>query len=348
MTQQTDTQGHAPETNKAQALSDPNISFADYQTLRRGGTVPAASSESSAPTPETGKEQKKAPESEPEGKGTESEGNEGTDDLEASEAEGESEGKGKTQGKKGGGFQKRISKLTADKANLARELEYWKSVATQSKGQPDSKSTAEPAAPKPDAKTEGKPRPKPGDFETYAEFQKAEEAWLDERVESKFAERERKQKDSEAKNAKVSSERAFAERVKAFAEKNQDYHDVITEAREQNLFVSETMGQVILDSENGPAIFYALAKNPSEGARIGSLPPHRQMMEMGKIEARITQAQSVPEKKPETKQTTQAPKPVDPVGTGKGTSAGKSITDPDISFPDYVRARREQMKRKRA
>lgn len=330
-----DTQPQATETPKAPSLTDENISFTDYQVLRRGGTLPAKEADKSAPTPKE-QEQNEPAKSDAAGKEAKSESDEGEPEADDSD---EGEGKEAKTKKQAGGWQRRIDKKTREAADARREAEYWKTQALKGAAA-EKPQSQEPAKPH---QADAKDKPQPGTFETHVEYSEALARWT---AKQELDAYKREQADLADKAKASSVERSFAERVKSFTEKNPDFHDVVADAREQNLFVSEAMHGAIMDSENGPALFYELAKNPAESVRIAQLTPSRQLMEMGKIESRITQA-AVPSKetKPEQK-TTQAPKPPTPVGTGKAT-ATRSLDDPEIPFADYVRIRREQMKRRR-
>ena len=90
--------------------------------------------------------------------------------------------------------------------------------------------------------------------------------------------------------------------------------------------------QAAMESQYGPQMAYYLAKNPGEIERIGNLPSHRRLIEMGKIELKV----SAQEKKPEPKKVvSKAPAPVEPVrGTGRVEPTDlRSVTD----FQEFVR-----------
>ena len=118
--------------------------------------------------------------------------------------------------------------------------------------------------------------------------------------------------------------------------------DVLSEV--EHIPVSLAVNNVILDSEHGPEIAYELAKNPKEYERINKLPPLAAARELGKIEARISQASSE-KKKPETNKITQAPKPMNPLKGGKRAPV-KSLYDADrMSQAEYEALRRAKPKK---
>ena len=87
----------------------------------------------------------------------------------------------------------------------------------------------------------------------------------------------------------------------------------------------------LAESEKAPEIANWLVRNPAEARRIVSLPPHRQVAEIARLEGRLT---SVP-----TKRISQAPPPPQTVSGGAGTS-GIDLNTADMAT--YMRARMGQ------
>ncbi len=118
---------------------------------------------------------------------------------------------------------------------------------------------------------------------------------------------------------------AHYERERSFAEKTDDYKEIVTEFLESKPNTSDTFEQLLVMSDCGPAMLYELAKNPAEFERINSLPPIAAARELGKLEYRLTSSAS-DDTKPEPKKTTKAPAPISPVGS-KGGRVEKSPED---------------------
>ena len=137
---------------------------------------------------------------------------------------------------------------------------------------------------------------------------------------------------------------AHRERVKSFADKTEDFMDVIEAV--DDIPVSAALQEIIVSSENGPELMYELAKNREEYERIAKLSPLAVARELGKLEVKLAARAS--EQKAEPKKLTKAPQPIEPVGSGGAGKVRKSITDPDISQAEYERLRREQLKRRQA
>lgn len=260
----------------------------------------------------------------------EAEESEEADTKESEESE-EEEKESKEKPKKKGGFQRRIDKLNAAKAEAQREAEYWKRMALE-KGAGDSKAESKVEQETPATADD---EPQPEDYETHKEYVKALTKW-----EIKQANKESDQKAQE-KNLEIERAnlvKSYNERMKSFAEKVEDFHEVLADV--DDIALSPAVREIILSSENGPELAYELAKSREEFARVCKLPPIAAAREMGKIEARIAKAASE-EKKPEPKKITKAPKPIDPVG-GKGAGVTKSVYDPNLSQKDYEALRAKQ------
>jgi hypothetical protein len=326
----TQTQSNDQTQTTTQTKDPGEMSFAEYEALRRGESV-AVEGKNSAPA-ETSVEQKKSEDSETletEAKDDESE----ADDSEESEAK-DSEA---DKGKKKTGIQRRVDKLTKAKREAQQEAEYWKRRALE--GATDSKHDAQ-TVDKPEAKAaEGKPDPEK--FETHAEYVEALTDWkLEQREKAAKAEAAKTQFETDQQKAK----QAHAERVKAFAEKTEDFAEMMENL--DDVPASPALEQLIVSSANSAELLYELAKNPDEAKRIAALPPLSLARELGKIEARLSK-QASEAQKPEPKKLTNAPKPIDPVSAGKGV-VRKSISDPDLPFAEYERLRREQLRKRRA
>lgn len=108
--------------------------------------------------------------------------------------------------------------------------------------------------------------------------------------------------------------------------------------------MSAALRDIVLHADNGPELIYSLAKDPAEFERINRLNPLACAREVGKFEARAFTPK--PSASTEGKKITGAPKPIETVGTGKG-SVHKSIHDPSLSQREYEALRKEQIKKRR-
>ena len=179
---------------------------------------------------------------------------------------------------------------------------------------------AKPAAPAP-AVTEPEKAPVIEDFDDVNKWVAAYDAFNERRVASLV--------ESGVRTAlgKVDSERAqqttqqqFAQRQEAYARENPDYFETVNDPELQN-YVTQTISQVIVETEEGPALSHYLAKNRGDLERIARLQPHQQGVELGKLAVKIaTKRQPAPPVK--VVQQTKAPAPPTPVGS---TTPSKSL-----------------------
>jgi hypothetical protein len=332
MTTPTSTEATATATTTPKDLGE--LSFTDYQKVRRGEAIDEVEA-TSAPAEQA--EQKPATESEPVEPEAKEEDKDESDEDEVEAKSDESEKDDKP--KKKGGFQRRIDKLNARYAEKEREAEYWRQQALKSAGAPEQKPTEmTQKAPT----VEASDKPKAENFETQAEFIEALTEW---KVEQKQKAAQAEQEKQKLLTQHETLQRTYAERFKAFTDKTEDAVEVLESLADVPR--SQTVEDLILSSENGPELLYELAKNPEEAKRICSLPPTAAAREFGKFEAKVLSAKAPvqEQKKPEPKTLTKAPKPIEPVGT-VAKAVRKSVYDEDLPFEEYERLRRDQMRRK--
>ena len=291
-----------------QADSSAPEDFSAYQGWRRGETVAEPEAEEPQTIPS---EAAKAAE---------------TDSDSETENEEEQEDGQPRKGK--GGFQRRIDRLTRDKAELQARLERLEQMAG---GKPAAPAHAEPA-----------PAAKPAleNFDTYEEYTEALVEWkANERLAAHVAEQRKAAQEREQAEREKTRATTFQERAKAAAAKYADFEKV---AFSDDVPASETMRDIILDSENGPEIAYFLGKNPAEAERIAQLSPLAAARELGRIEAKLATA-DVPKPQPRV---TRAPEPIRPV-TPAARTRSFDLND-DSAAQDYrawEKARLAQMRK---
>ena len=164
----------------------------------------------------------------------------------------------------------RIDELTRQRREAERQAEHWKARATQ---------TVDPSS---------------LDFE--------------EGIAERTIQRTRQeQADTARASVDMLAAEAFGYRE---AEARDRFADYDTVTRNPGIAITPSMAEIIRDSDVGPDLAYHLGKNPVEAAKIAALPPTRQAVELGKLEARVTAPKPLPK---------QPPAPVQPVS---GIAAG--------------------------
>ncbi len=194
-------------------------------------------------------------------------------------------------------------------------------------------------------------KPKQDDFDDFAKFEEARDTYIENRATLR-AEKTAVRKDvarqetislDDANRAAAQTASAFEVSVKAARERHDDYEDLMDAARKRGLQVSNDAGTAIMESEVGGDLAYYFAKYPAEVDRLNTLSPHRQVVEVGKIEARIqaaVSAQKVKEPSRSTARMTRAPEPQRTfVGDLPSAGATKDLNDPSLSLAEYNRLR---------
>lgn len=170
-------------------------------------------------------------------------------------------------------------------------------------------------------------KPDPSQFKTYDEFAEALARFTARQEWEAIQKAQNEERERGEQERRLSDVRA---KFAPAASKFEDFADV---ALSDSLPITPPMAAALIESDIPGEIAYWLGSNPKEAERIAALPPTRQVVEIAKIEERI----KAPPKP------TAAPAPIKPVGNQ--ASKSKDIYDPNLSYGDFVKMRREQLKR---
>lgn len=219
--------------------------------------------------------------------------------------------------KKKGGFQKRIDKLTREKAELEGRL-----AAQAAAAKPVEK------APEPVKAAEGKPESK--NFETYEAYVEALTDW---KLDQKEVAKTKAAADAKAADEAKSSAQKWNEQLKDARSRYDDFDEVAL----ADAPISQAVHDAIVGSENGADLAYFLGQNPAERERINALKPVAAHVALGKILASLeTSAESEEAPVEQKPKVSKAPAPIRPLGT-KSAIAAKRIDD--MSTDEYRKAR---------
>lgn len=222
--------------------------------------------------------------------------------------------------KKKGGFQKRIDKLTREKADLEAEIQALRTPK---------KEVEPPKADEP---------PDPLFYESQADYIAALVKF--ETAKAKLEVKESlvtDAKKAEETKAQETQESAWVKQVE-LAHKN---HPDLAELLEQDLPVSSAMNAVLLDSEIGGELLHYLASHPEECADLSKKNPIAAAKALGLIEDRLVKDAETKKEKPKAEvPVTRATKPITPVSGGKGSEGTKSPDD--MNLEEYRRWRESQ------
>lgn len=222
------------------------------------------------------------------------------------------------QSRKKPGVHQRIDELTRSFRDAERERDYWREQAMR---QAPPKEPQAPAA----QPVSDEPTLESCDFD-QAKFQREWYAW-------------RRDEDKKVETAQARA-KAFAEKETAFRAAHPDY-DVI--ARNPALPITQQVAEIILETDDPPAIAYYLGQNPQEAAAIAQMTPHQIGRAIGRIEAKLSAPPAAETtRQPEPRTVTKAPPPVT---TLSGAPTIKKNVD-DMSMAEYDAHRRAERKAK--
>lgn len=259
--------------------------------------------------------------------------------------------KEESKSKTGGGWQRRIDKLTKRNSEIEETLNDERLARQRLEAKlagrdpADSTKKNESAGarqePQPtDANPDGTPK-----YTDWNEFQKDLRKWDREQIRAELlGEVEKKTHEvrarTEAEKQAAEITKTFTERLDAVSKKYSDFKEIVEGEDSPALEIPQgsVMDAAILDSEHGAEMLYKLCQKPEEIKRIAALPPMQQAREMFKLEQSLTPAPSEEKEKqpPEPKKST-LPTPIKPVSGGTSKSTVKLD---EVSMDEYVRQRK--------
>ena len=258
--------------------------------------------------------------------------NSGDGHQEGTGEEGQVENEGQ-QGKKP--IQPRINELVRKRHEAERQAAYWRGVA-----QASSKSTIDSPAP-----AAAPAKPTADQFKTYDEYVEALTDWKSDRavekalatVNTKIEERSTQQTAAQQEADRTKNWQARQDATKVVLK---DYDDVVGES---DIPIAPHVGELLLDSDHGPALAYKLAKDPELADKLNGMSEKQAAKEIGKLEAAFDiaagssngQQTAAPAAQPSV---SKAPVPPRPVAQGRATTKDLS----QMSMDEYVSARKTQ------
>ena len=224
---------------------------------------------------------------------------------------------------RGGGFQRRIDKLTSRTRELEAELQRYRTAAP----------APQPAAqeqPKPQADSE----PQRNQFQSDAEFLDAKVGW---RVRQELAAERQRDAARQQQEREHEIQESHLERVNEAVGRHDDFYEVVENSK---IVVQPRAADYIKRLDNGPEVMYHLAKNPKDAEALQALEEIEQVGALGQLAAQL---RSGGEARPARKKLeSQAPDPISPVA---GASKSQPVPLDQMPWADYVKARRAGQKR---
>jgi len=246
---------------------------------------------------------------------------------------------------KGGGFQRRIDKLTKRGTELEESLREEREARQRLEAKLAGRDPAELTKKQQSTELGARPKPKtddknPDGTAKYADFEAYEDdllAWNREKIKAELTADSKKAAEGEQirqQDQKIIEN--FTKKKDAAMEKYADFEEVVLDEDAPEIKPGSVIDGFILDPENeGLEVLYYLRKNPDEVGRISAMSPQKQIRELGKIEEKILE-DSKSDSSPEPKKAA-LPAPIKPIST----STSKSAVSPDkMSMEEYAKWRR--------
>lgn len=230
---------------------------------------------------------------------------------------------------KKGGYQRRIDKLTKRLASVERETAHWREQALRGQGNEAEKTEKTPVK-----DVLSKPKaPSPVDYEDYVDY---ESALVEFKVEQAMNSKNQKELETKVKAELEGKQKEWLKKVESARERIDDFDEVLNPRIDVPL--STVASEFLMDSDVGPELAYALAKDLEKAKLLMSKPVHIQIKELAKMEDGI--------EKPVKKElaVSKAPRPLSKVQGGKSSPA----KDPSkMSYKEFATWRENQLEAKR-
>lgn len=235
---------------------------------------------------------------------------------------------GAQPGKRKGGWQRRVDKLTRDLNDLNSDREYWRQQVLllqqqQLGAKPPKEQVQEQAEPVDPTK------PKLDDYDSIADHAQAVAEWTI----KKFQEKQAEEAYNQQVAAKAQEMRAgFQERLVKAVERYPDYAETVEPIR--NIPLPPHIKAALMRSDVGPDIVYHVFKNPELMQEFANAEGTQQLVLLGQVQAAVRQKLAS-----QTGSATETPEVVTrapaPLQTVRSTGAAVS-KDPDkMSFEEF-------------
>ena len=163
------------------------------------------------------------------------------------------------------------------------------------------------------------------DHEAYAK------AYAEHETKNALKQIEARNQEQASRNSQAQMTQAWESSVDKAYEKYEDFAVVVGEIKPNSPWTV-----ALMQSENGTDVAYHLGSNLKEAQRIAALPPVQQILEIGRLSAKLAVAPPV------AKQPSGAPPPINPVS---GTSLAESGPNEQQDMKAWIKARNKQLGR---
>ena len=203
-------------------------------------------------------------------------------------------------------LEKRFSELT----KRAKQAEAEKQALEARLQELESKVAPQPVQ-EPDVLGE---KPQASQFQDAFEYAEALAEWSAEKALIERDKQEQQRKVEMERQEVIKSWTSKLEKAKA---ELPDFDEMVASSQVQ---VRDEVRDAILESDVGPQILYQLASDDELAQRISTMPVHKALKELGKLEVQFERKEAPAEVKSEPVARSKAPAPIKPLTAGKGTS----------------------------
>lgn len=155
-------------------------------------------------------------------------------------------------------------------------------------------------------------KPQASQFQDAFEYAEALAEWSAEKALVERDKQEQQRKIEEERTKVIQSWTQKLEKAKA---ELPDFDEMVASSQVQ---VRDEVRDAILESDVGPQILYQLASDDDLAQRISTMPVHKALKELGKLEVQFERKEA-PAEKSEPVARSKAPAPIKPLTAGKGT-----------------------------
>jgi hypothetical protein len=219
------------------------------------------------------------------------------------------------QPKKKGGFQRKIESQQKQIDYLRRVVEEQNALAGQRKPVVEPQRPLEP--------------PRQDQYESYEDFTRATVQY---EVAQARAEEQEKYREWQAQERQRQVAQSWQERVGSFKQQAADFDDVLAAA--DHIQLHPALQQTLMQSDKGPELAYALAKDPERLEFIASLHPEIGRYELARLQRELKTQPPQQQKQPPI---SKAPEPIVPVA--RGANGSTPVAPDQMALGDYIRWR---------
>ena len=156
-------------------------------------------------------------------------------------------------------------------------------------------------------------KPQASQFQDAFEYAEALAEWSAEKALVERDKQEQQRKIEMERQEVIKSWTSKLEKAKA---ELPDFDEMVASSQVQ---VRDEVRDAILESDVGPQILYQLASDDDLAQRISTMPVHKALKELGKLEVQFERKEAPAEVKSEPVARSKAPAPIKPLTAGKGT-----------------------------